>query len=96
VRTPAGTPLVAGKRVAGFTDEEEAAVGLAEVVPFKLESKLRSLGGKYERGPTWGSFAVTDGQLVTGQNPASSGAVAQGVLQLLKAKRPQPQAAANP
>jgi putative intracellular protease/amidase len=87
VRTPAGAPLVAGKRVAGFSDEEEAAVGLAQVVPFALESKLRSLGGKYQRGPTWASFAVVDGHLVTGQNPASSGAVAESVLKLLQPTR---------
>jgi putative intracellular protease/amidase len=85
VKTTAGQPLVAGKRVAGFSNEEEAAVGLAEVVPFALENKLRELGGKYERGPTWGSFAVTDGRLITGQNPASSGAVASAVLGVLGA-----------
>jgi putative intracellular protease/amidase len=78
-----GQPLVAGRRVNGFSDEEETAVGLAKVVPFMLEAKLKSLGGMYERGPTWGSFAVSDGRLVTGQNPASSLAVAQKTLALL-------------
>jgi putative intracellular protease/amidase len=82
---PDGKPLVAGRRVAGFSDEEERAVELDRVVPFALESKLRELGGRYERGPMWQSFAVRDGKLVTGQNPASSRAVA---AQLLEALRP--------
>ena len=75
-----GKPLVAGHRVAGFSNEEEQAAGLSEVVPFLLESKLSSLGGRYERGPTWKAFAVRDGQLVTGQNPASSQRVAEETL----------------
>jgi putative intracellular protease/amidase len=83
VRLKSGQPLVAGRTVAGFSDEEEIAVGLAGVVPFLLEKKLKELGGKYERGPMWGRFAVTDGRLVTGQNPASSLAVAEQVLAVL-------------
>jgi putative intracellular protease/amidase len=83
VRLRSGEPLVAGRRVNGFSDEEEIAVGLAKVVPFMLEAKLKSLGGRYERGPTWGSFAVADGRLVTGQNPASSSLVAQKTLEIL-------------
>jgi putative intracellular protease/amidase len=83
VRLASGAPLVAGRLVNGFSDEEETAVGLADVVPFRLESKLRELGGKYQRGPMWGSYVVADGTLVTGQNPASSGAVAQATLQIL-------------
>lgn len=79
-----GRPLVAGKRVAGFSNEEEVAVKLDKVVPFALETRLRELGGRYERGPMWGSFAVRDGRLVTGQNPASSVAVAREVLAALK------------
>lgn len=79
----AGAPIVAGKRVAGFSNEEEEAVGLTGVVPFALETKLVALGGKYERGPKWGSFAVRDGALVTGQNPQSSAAVAKLVVEAL-------------
>ena len=71
-KKPDGTPLVAGLRVAGFTNEEEAAVGLQDVVPFALETTLRELGGKHEKGASWAPFAVRDGLLVTGQNPASS------------------------
>ena len=82
-RQPDGRPLVAGRRVAGFSDEEERAVGLAEIVPFLLESRLTELGGRYERGPNWAPFAVRDGRLVTGQNPASSRAVAEEVLRAL-------------
>lgn len=82
-KTKDGAPLVKGRRVAGFTNEEEDAVGLTKVVPFPLETKLKELGGKYESGPKWGSFAVRDGNLVTGQNPASSGAVAKLVVEAL-------------
>lgn len=82
-RTKDGASIVKGRRVAGFSNEEEAAVGLTNVVPYPLESKLVELGGKYERGPKWGSFAVRDGRLVTGQNPASSEAVAKLVVEAL-------------
>lgn len=83
VRLSDGSYLVAGKRVAGFTNQEEAAVGLDQVVPFALESRLRERGGRYESAPMWSSFAVTDGKLVTGQNPASSAAVARAALQAM-------------
>lgn len=82
-RTPDGQSIVAGKRVNSFTDDEEDAAGLSTVVPFKLESRLRELGGRFEKAPNWASFAVQDGALVTGQNPASSLRVAQLVLQAL-------------
>ena len=82
-KTKDGASIVRGRRVAGFTNEEEDAVGLTNVVPFPLETKLKELGGKYESGPKWGSFAVRDGNLVTGQNPASSGAVAKLVVEAL-------------
>ncbi|EAU62604.1 type 1 glutamine amidotransferase domain-containing protein, partial [Stigmatella aurantiaca] len=82
-----GRPLVAGKRVAAFSDEEEKAAKLDKVVPFALETRLRELGARYERGPMWGSFAVRDGRLVTGQNPASSVAAAREVIQALKEKK---------
>ena len=75
--------VVRGRRVTGFSNEEEDAVGLTPVVPFALESKLVELGGKYERGPKWGAFAVRDGNLVTGQNPASSAKVAKLVVEAL-------------
>lgn len=79
-KAPDGRPLVAGKRVAGFSNEEERGVGLAEVVPFLLQSKLESLGARYEHGPMWKPFVIRDGRLVTGQNPASSEAVAKELL----------------
>jgi putative intracellular protease/amidase len=85
VRLRSQQPLVAGRRVAAFSDEEENAVGLAKVVPFLLESKLKELGGRYERGPNWAAFVVTDGHLVTGQNPASSLLVAQQTMGLIRA-----------
>ena len=83
VRLADGTYLVSGKRVAAFSNEEEAAVGLDKVVPFALESMLRARGAQYEAAPMWTSFAVRDGNLVTGQNPASSVAVARATIQAL-------------
>jgi len=82
-RRPDGNLLVDGKDVTGFSDSEEAAVGLSEVVPFLLESELRARGGKYSKGDDWMSHTVVDGNLVTGQNPASSMDAARKVLQLL-------------
>ncbi|MFT5721189.1 MAG: putative intracellular protease/amidase [Motiliproteus sp.] len=79
-----GDALFNGKRVTGFTNTEEAAVGLTEVVPFLLEDELKSRGGLYSQGPDWGPYAVQDGILFTGQNPASSTAVAEAVLAQLK------------
>ena len=78
-----GKPLVSGKTVTGFTNSEEAAVGLTDVVPFLVEDMLTSNGGQYEKGADWASFVVTDGKLVTGQNPASSEDAAQKLLALL-------------
>ncbi|HSD36256.1 MAG TPA: type 1 glutamine amidotransferase domain-containing protein [Rhodocyclaceae bacterium] len=80
-----GKSILNGRRVSGFTNSEENAVGLSGVVPFALESRMRELGGVFENGPDWQAFAVTDGKLVTGQNPASSGLVAEKVLALLQA-----------
>lgn len=82
-RTPDGSSLVQGKRVTGFTNSEEEAVGLTQVVPFLVEDALKQAGGQFERTDDWGEYAVTDGHLVTGQNPASSAAAAQDVLKLL-------------
>ncbi|WP_405405835.1 type 1 glutamine amidotransferase domain-containing protein [Paracoccus sp. Ld10] len=75
-----GNPLVHGRRVAGFTNSEEDAVGLSDVVPFLLEDELKARGGKHQKGPDWQPFAVADGKLVTGQNPASSAEVARLML----------------
>ncbi|NNJ77178.1 MAG: type 1 glutamine amidotransferase domain-containing protein [Anderseniella sp.] len=79
-----GKPLVAGKRVTGFTNTEEQGVGLTEVVPFLVEDMLKEKGGHYEKGDDWASFVLTDGKLVTGQNPASSEEAAKAVLALLQ------------
>jgi putative intracellular protease/amidase len=78
-----GQKLVAGRKVTGFTNQEEAAVGLTEVVPFLLESKLRELGGVFESGGDWQPHAVRDGHLITGQNPMSSELVGEAILAAL-------------
>jgi len=84
VKAPDGTPAVRGKRVTGFTNTEEAAVGLTGVVPFLVEDMLTSAGATYSKGADWQSFVVTDGLLITGQNPASSAAGAKALLQALE------------
>jgi len=81
-----GESIVKGKRVSGFTNSEEEAVGLTDVVPFLVEDKLKELGGKYEKVADWGVLAIADGLLVTGQNPASSSAAAKELLKLLGRK----------
>jgi putative intracellular protease/amidase len=78
-----GAPIVQGKRVTGFANSEEEAVQLTKVVPFLVEDELKRLGGKYEKGEDWQSFVITDGRLITGQNPASSTAGAEALLKLL-------------
>jgi putative intracellular protease/amidase len=83
-KAPDGEPLVAGKRVTGFANSEEAAVGLTEVVPFLVEDALREAGGLYSKGPDWASYVLTDGTLVTGQNPASSREAAEALVVLLQ------------
>jgi len=70
--TPEGQPLIEGKQVCGFSNEEEVAVGLAERVPFLLQNQMQELGAQYVCGEPWSEFAVRDGTLVTGQNPQSS------------------------
>lgn len=82
-RAADGTPLVQGKRVTGFSNTEEAAVGLTEVVPFLVEDELLKGGGKYSNGADWQPYVIGDGNLITGQNPASSEPAAQAVLKLL-------------
>jgi putative intracellular protease/amidase/predicted enzyme related to lactoylglutathione lyase len=78
-----GEPLVKGKRVTGFTNGEEEAVQLTHVVPFLVEEELLRLGAIYEKKANWQPFAVVDGRLVTGQNPASSTSAAQALLKLM-------------
>jgi len=80
-----GEPLVNGKRVTGFTNEEEEAVQLTHVVPFLVEDELKRLGAKFEKLPAWKPFSITDGRLITGQNPASSTSAAQ-LLEIALAK----------
>ncbi len=87
VKTATGRPLVEGKQVTGFSNSEEAAVGLTDVVPFLVEDELKARGGIYSRGPDWGSYVIQDGLLITGQNPASSPATARALLKALKVKR---------
>ena len=83
VKAADGSPLVAGKKVTGFTNSEEAGVGLTDVVPFLVEDMLKAAGGDYSQGPDWGSYVVSDGLLITGQNPASSAEAAAVLLQTL-------------
>ncbi|MEJ8406307.1 type 1 glutamine amidotransferase domain-containing protein [Brevundimonas vesicularis] len=84
VNGPDGKPLVNGRKVTGFTNSEEEAVGLTDVVPFLVENVLTANGGDYSKGPDWGSYVLTDGKLVTGQNPGSSHAAAEALLKMLK------------
>lgn len=78
-----GQPLVKGRKVTGFTNSEEDAVQLTSVVPYLVEDVLKANGGQFSRTDDWGSYAVVDGLLVTGQNPASSDAAAHALLKLL-------------
>lgn len=80
IRLSDGTLLVEGKQVSAFTNEEEAAVGLTDVVPFALETALVERGGKFTKGPNFEAHAVADSRLVTGQNPASAAKVAELVV----------------
>jgi putative intracellular protease/amidase len=79
-----GKPLVNGRKVTGFTNTEEAAVQLTEVVPFLVEDALKQSGGNFSRGPDWQSHVVSDDNLTTGQNPASSEAAARELLSRLQ------------
>ncbi|MCH4881330.1 type 1 glutamine amidotransferase domain-containing protein [Pseudomonas sp. TMW22090] len=78
-----GKPLIAGKAVTGFSNSEEDAAGLTQVVPFLVEDMLKAQGGIYSKNTDWQVHVVTDGLLVTGQNPASSAATAHALLKLL-------------
>jgi len=84
-KTPGGVSVVQGKAVTGFSNTEEEAVGLTRVVPFLVEDQLKQRGGNYSKGPDWQAHVVTDGPLITGQNPASSEPAARALLAKLKA-----------
>lgn len=85
VKAADGSPLVAGRKVTGFTNSEEAGVGLTDVVPFLVEDMLKAAGGQYSKGPDWGAYVVSDGLLITGQNPASSAETAAELVKHLGA-----------
>ena len=79
-----GGPLVKGRKVTGFTNEEEEAVGLTDVVPFLLEDVLKEQGAEFSEGGTFKPHVVTDGKLITGQNPPSSEPAAEALLKVLE------------
>jgi putative intracellular protease/amidase len=79
-KAPDGSPLVRGRSVTGFSNTEEAAAGLTDVVPFLVEDMLKQNGGKYSKAADWQPHAVTDGNVITGQNPASSESTAKALL----------------
>ena len=83
VKLSNGEYLVKGKKVTGFSNTEEEAVQLTDIVPFLLEDALQSKGAIYSKVDDWHSYAITDGKLITGQNPGSSQAVAKELLKLL-------------
>ena len=87
VKTKNGESLVKGKELTGFSNTEEEAVKLTKVVPFLLEDELKKHGALYSKGNDWTSYVKQDGLLITGQNPASSGAVAQLLLKTLTDKK---------
>ncbi len=86
-KAPDGAPLVQGNAVTGFANSEEDAVGLTEVVPFLLEDALKEKGGHYSKVADWQPHVVGDGNLITGQNPASSEPTAAALLELLSGRR---------
>ena len=85
VKTKDGAPLVRGRKVTGFTNGEEEAVKLTNVVPFLLEEMLKAKGAEYSKGPEFAPYVVTDGLLITGQNPSSSGPAAEALMKALSA-----------
>jgi putative intracellular protease/amidase len=87
VKAENGQPLVKGKKITGFSDTEEEAVGLTKVVPFLLEEELKKLGAHYSKGADWSDYTQHDGLLITGQNPASSASVAKLLLATLAGKK---------
>ena len=94
VKTPDGKFLVEGKTVTGFTDGEEDAVELSKVVPFLVEDEMLRLGATFSKVKNWGVHVVTDGLLITGQNPASSGPAADELMKAIARNRPAPAARA--
>ena len=87
VETPDGKPLVEGKTVTGFTNGEEEEMGLTTVVPFLVEDEMMRLGATFAKVKNWSVYTVADGQLITGQNPASSGPAARLLINTLKGQR---------
>lgn len=83
-KAPDGAHLVTGKSVTGFSNTEEDAVQLASIVPFLLEDELKAKGANYSKVDDWHPYAITDGNVITGQNPASSDLVAKAVLEKIK------------
>jgi putative intracellular protease/amidase len=86
VETPDSKLFVEGKTVTGFTNGEEEEVGLTKVVPFLVEDELMNLGATFSKVKNWGVHTVADGQLITGQNPASSGPAAKLLIDTLSRK----------
>ena len=86
VRTPDGKLLVQGKEVTGFTKGEEEEVGLTKIVPFLVEDEMLKLGAIFSKKVNWASHVVSDGLLITGQNPHSSGPAAKTVMAAVKQK----------
>lgn len=84
VKSTDGKPLVQGKSVTGFANTEEDAVGLTDVVPFLVEDMLKENGGNYSKDDDWQPYVVSDGLLITGQNPASSTPAAEALLKMLR------------
>jgi putative intracellular protease/amidase len=82
-----GEPLVKGKQVTGFTNGEEEEMKLTHVVPFLVEDELLRLGAIFEKKADWQPFSITDGRLITGQNPASSTSTAQALLEFMAAEK---------
>ncbi len=85
-KSPDGSPLVDGKTVTGFSNSEERAAGLTDVVPFMVQDMLVELGGRYSGVPNWQPHVLTDGQLITGQNPASSAPAAHALLARIQSR----------
>ena len=83
-----GEPLVQDKHVTGFTNGEEEEMHLSDVVPFLVEDELLRLGAIFEKRKNWDPYSITDGRLITGQNPASSTSAAKALLQLLASSAP--------
>ncbi|HEU4448059.1 MAG TPA: type 1 glutamine amidotransferase domain-containing protein, partial [Nitrososphaeraceae archaeon] len=78
-----GNSILKGKKITGFTNNEESAVGLTKAVPFSLENRMKELGGRFEKGQDFKPFIVSDGQLITGQNPKSALPAAEKVIEIL-------------